>query len=146
MKNKYERLSKAEKKIAYEDFKKESDKNRKYSHVLNRMLIFGIIGFIYGVVSIICDLFVFNAAVWAYLVDAVVIIFTFYLLFQRHSIKTAVLNNFLIEREKKLREAEEAKKKAEEEAKKPKKRKHVSKNAKVKKTEKKTTRKSAKKE
>ena len=146
MKNKYERLSKAEKKIAYNDFKNESEKNKKYCHVLTRMLVFGVIGFIYGVVSIIFDIFVFNAAVWAYLVDAVIIIFTFYLLFQRHSIKTAVLNSYLIEREKKLRAEEEAKKKAEEEAKKPKKRKHVSKNAKVKKTEKKTTRKSAKKE
>ena len=137
MKNKYERLTKEEKKQAYKDFRSENQKNDDYAKTLNRMFVIGLLGFIYGIVSIICDIFLLHAAVWAYLVDAVVIIFTFYLLFQRNSIKSSVLSNYLIEKEKK-------EKAAAEKAAKPKKRKHVSKKAQEKKEAKKTAKKAEK--
>ena len=137
MKNRYERLTKEEKKQVYKDFRNESEKNDKYAGVLNRMLVCGTLGFIYGVVSIISDIFLLHAAVWAYLVDAIVIIFTFYLIFQRNAIKKGVLNNYIIQKEA-------AEKAAAEKAAKPKKRKHVSKNAKANKTAKKATKKADK--
>lgn len=122
MKNKYQRLTKAEKKQAVKDFRAASEKNNNYMKTLTRMKVYGILGLIYGIAAILSDVFILNAAVWAYLVDGVVIIFSLYLLIQRNTIKTAVVNNFLINKDTKV----------EEEA--PKKRKHVSKNAKAKKT------------
>ena len=123
MKNKYQRLTKAEKKQAVKDFRAASEKNNNYMKTLTRMKVYGILGLIYGIAAILSDVFILNAAVWAYLVDGVVIIFSLYLLIQRNTIKTAVVNNFLINKDTKVEE-EEA----------PKKRKHVSKNVKAKKT------------
>ena len=123
MKNKYQRLTKAEKKQAVKDFRAASEKNNNYMKTLTRMKVYGILGLIYGIAAILSDVFILNAAVWAYLVDGVVIIFSLYLLIQRNTIKTAVVNNFLINKDTKVEE-EEA----------PKKRKHVSKHAKAKKT------------
>ena len=123
MKNKYQRLTKAEKKQAVKDFRAASEKNNNYMKTLTRMKVYGILGLIYGIAAILSDVFVLNAAVWAYLVDGVVIVFSLYLLIQRNTIKTAVVNNFLIN----------GTPATEEEA--PKKRKHVSKNAKAKKAQ-----------
>ncbi len=128
MKNKYQRLTKEEKKQVKLDFKNESEKNKSYLGVLKRMCIYGIIGLIYGIASLLADIFILNVVVVSYIVDSIVLIFSVFLLVQRVRIENAVLNQYLIEKAK----VEEAKKAAE-----PKKRKHVSKNAQAKKDAKK---------
>ena len=108
MKNKYQRLSREEKKQVVKDFRAESEKNNNYMGVLNRMLILGIIGLIYGIASMLGDIFFFKASVLAYIIDGIVIAFSVFLIVQHYRIKGAVLNYYLINpKAKEIREAVE---------------------------------------
>ncbi len=108
MKNKYQRLSREEKKQVVKDFRAESEKNNNYMGVLNRMLILGIIGLIYGIASMLGDIFFFKASVLAYIIDGIVIAFSVFLIVQHYRIKGAVLNYYLVNpKAKEIREAVE---------------------------------------
>ena len=108
MKNKYQRLSREEKKQVVKDFRAESEKNNNYMGVLNRLLILGIIGLIYGIASMLGDIFFFKASVLAYIIDGIVIAFSVFLIVQHYRIKGAVLNYYLINpKAKEIREAVE---------------------------------------
>jgi hypothetical protein len=108
MKNKYQRLTREEKKQVVKDFRAESEKNNNYMSVLNRMLILGIIGLIYGIASMLGDLFFFKASVLAYIIDGIVIAFSVFLIVQHFRIKGAVLNYYLVNpKAKEIREAVE---------------------------------------
>ena len=115
MKNKYQRLSREEKKQVVKDFRAESKKNDDYMGVLNRMLILGIIGLIYGIASMIGDIFFFKASVLAYIIDGIVIAFSVFLIVQHFRIKGAVLNYYLVN--PKAKEIKEAVEDTEEEVK-----------------------------
>ena len=116
MKNKYQRLSRLEKKQAVKDYINESEKNKNYYSTLTRMLVFGIIGLIYGVVMMAITFFtpegtVWHTSNWDYIVNAVVIIFTVFILVKRFSIKVAVLNNYLINKDTEKKVKKQLKKK-----------------------------------
>jgi hypothetical protein len=66
---------------------------------LNRMKVLGIIGFIYGTLSLLADIFILNVSIWTYFVDAIVMIFTVFLLVQRSRIFNGTMNAFVIERD-----------------------------------------------
>jgi O-antigen/teichoic acid export membrane protein len=101
MKNKYQRLNRKEKKQVVKDYINESEKNKNYYSTLKRMFLFGLLGLIYGVVMMIITFItpegsVWHTSNWDYIVNSIVIIFTVFILVKHSSIKTAVLNNYLI--------------------------------------------------
>lgn len=99
MKNKYQRLSKEEKKIARLDFKNsEYNKNKIYEKG-RRLRIFGIIGMIYALLSFGID-FLYKGDVWNFLLDGALLIFCLvtYLVFG--DIIDRQINKYLIERDK----------------------------------------------
>ena len=126
MKNKFQRMTKQERKELVKSYRSESDKNNRYMHLLNRMLVFGTIGFIYGLIMIIFDIFIWDVSIWNYLVDAIVMIFTAFLIVQRNNIYVATLNAYAIEKSTVVIKKEDTTKK----------RKHVSKKTQAKKSKK----------
>lgn len=148
MKNKFQRMSRQERKELIKEYKNENDNNKHYISTLNRMLVLGIIGFVYGTIAILFDIFVLNVSFWTYIIDAVVMIFTVFLIVQRQRILIATMNNYAINKSKKEEEKKEAKKpkakkstkKEKEEVEMPKKK--ETKKASTKKSETKTTKKS----
>ena len=126
MKNKFQRMTKKEKKELIKSYRSESKKNDNYIHTLNRMLIFAIIGFIYGFLMMLMDIFILHTSVWSIIVDSIVMIFTTFLIVQRNNIYTGTLNNYAIDKSTVVIKKSETTK-----------RKHVSKNAQSKKKSKK---------
>ena len=100
MKNKYQRLSKEEKKEAKKRYIAFSDRNKSYMSLLTRMLVLGIIGLTYGIISAIFDAFILSVPVWSYVVDGVIIVFSVFLLVQKSRIQSSTINKFLIEETK----------------------------------------------
>ena len=135
MKNKFQRMTKVEKKQAVKDFIAADPKNKNYMSTLNRMKILGIIGFIYGTAAILADIFILTVPVITYIVDATVMIFTAFLLVQRSRIYNGTMNAFVIQRD--LPSKKTTKKDDKEEVEVPKKK--ATKKATTKTTTKKTT-------
>ena len=148
MKNKYQRLDRQGKKEAKKRYIAFSERNKNYMSLLSRMLILGILGLIYGLGSTIFDVFVLSVPFWSYIIDAVIVIFSVFLIVQKTQIQSSTINKFLINEnknnevvEEKIEEKEEPKEEIKEEVKeevvvegpKPiaKKSKHVSKNSKA---------------
>ena len=113
MKNRYQRLSSSEKKEAKKRYAAVSEKNKKYLGTLNRMLILGIIGLIYGIGSTVFDVFILSVPVYSYVVDAVIIIFSVFLITQKFGIESSTLNKFLIDENNANKKVEEEPKKIE---------------------------------
>ena len=93
---------------------------------LNRMLVFAIIGLIYGFLMMLMDIFILHTSVWSIIVDSIVMIFTTFLIVQRNNIYTGTLNNYAIDKSTVVIKKSETTK-----------RKHISKNAQTKKKSKK---------
>ena len=124
MKNRYQRLSKEEKKEAKKRYIAFSDRNKNYMSLLTRMLILGIIGLVYGIISSIFDAFILSVPVYCYIVDAVIVIFSVFLIVQKNQIQASTINKFLIDESKDEPVKEEKKetvKKVEEKKEEPKK-------------------------
>ena len=113
MKNRYQRLSSSEKKEAKKRYATVSEKNKKYLGTLNRMLILGIIGLIYGLVSTVFDVFILSVPIYSYIVDAVIIIFSVFLITQKIGIESSTLNKFLVDENNANKKVEEEPKKIE---------------------------------
>lgn len=103
MKNRFQRLSKQEKKQAVKEYIAEDPNNKNYMSTLTRMKVLGIIGFIYGTLALLADIFILNVSIWTYLVDAIVMIFTVFLLVQRSRIFNGTMNAYVIERDLKTK-------------------------------------------
>ena len=99
MKNRFQRMTKAEKKQAVKDYIDADPNNKNYMSTLTRMKVLGIIGFIYGTLALLADIFILNVSIWTYLVDAIVMIFTVFLLVQRSRIYNGTMNAFVITRD-----------------------------------------------
>ena len=100
MKNKYQRLSREDKKEAKKRYIASSDRNKSYMSLLTRMLVLGIIGLTYGIISAIFDAFILSVPVWSYVVDGVIIVFSVFLLVQKGRIQSSTINKFLIKETK----------------------------------------------
>ncbi len=135
MKNKFQKMTRQEKKELIKSFKAESEKNSRYIRTLNEMLVIGILGTIYGIGNLLLDYFVLHVKVYAYVLDGIVLLFGLVLIINRTKFKNAVLNHYAITGKSSVPSAAETKK--EEVKEEPKKRKHVSKNAQAKKDAKK---------
>ena len=99
MKNKYQKLSKAEKKQARLDFKgSEYNKNKIYEKG-NRLRIIGIIGMIYALISFGID-FLYKGNIWNFLLDGALLIFSFVAFLVIGDILDKQINKYLIERDK----------------------------------------------
>ena len=99
MKNRFQRLSKQEKKQAIKEYIAEDEQNKSYMSTLTRMKVLGIIGFIYGTLALLADIFILNVSIWTYFVDAIVMIFTVFLLVQRSRIFNGTMNAYVISRD-----------------------------------------------
>lgn len=110
MKNRYQRLSKEEKKEAKKRYIAFSERNKNYMSLLNRMLILGIIGLVYGLISSFFDAFILSVPVWSYIIDGVIVIFSVFLIVQKARIQSSTINKFLIDENNAGKVKEEPKK------------------------------------
>ena len=99
MKNKFERLSKEEKKQAIKDY------GEKYPESLkgfNGMRIVGIFGLIYGSLMFAADLIwkeLMHTSVWSFIIDGFLVVFCVVLLVARERYLNKLVNSFLINRD-----------------------------------------------
>ena len=98
MKNKYQRLTREEKKAAIKEYRSVSERNDNYIRILNRMLVLGIIGVVYGIVSVVTDFLFTFTSVFNYIVDGIVLIFSTFLIVNRNKIVRTAINNYLIDK------------------------------------------------
>ena len=98
MKNKYQRLTREEKKAAIKEYRSVSERNDNYIRILNRMLVLGIIGVVYGIVSVVTDFIFTFTSVFNYIVDGIVLIFSTFLIVNRNKIVRTAINNYLIDK------------------------------------------------
>lgn len=99
MKNKYQRLSKDEKKQARIDFKHSEYNQNKIYEKGNRLKIFGIIGMIYAVINFGID-FLYDGDIWNFILDAALLIFCLVAFIVIGDILDKQINKYLIERDK----------------------------------------------
>lgn len=99
MKNKYQRLSKEDKKLARIDFKNSEYNVNKVYEKGQRLRIIGIIGMIYALLSFGID-FLYKGDIWNFILDGALLVFCFitYLVFG--DIIDRQINKYLIERDK----------------------------------------------
>ncbi len=110
MKNKYQRLSKEEKKQARKDFKNSEYNRNKIYEKGRRLRIFGIIGMIYALISFGID-FLYKGDVWNFILDAALLIFCLVTYIVFGDIIDKQINKYLIARDKQAREEPNKKKK-----------------------------------
>ncbi|MCX4364327.1 MAG: hypothetical protein OSJ70_00950 [Bacilli bacterium] len=99
MRNKYQRLSKEEKKQARLDYKNSEYNQNKIYEKGNRLRIFGIIGMIYATLSFAID-FLYKGDIWNFLLDAALLIFCLIAYLVISDILDKQINKYLIERDK----------------------------------------------
>lgn len=99
MKNKYQRLSKEEKKQARESYKQSSEVNANIYKKLNRLTIISILGIIYAIISFIVDFFL-TKIIWDFVLDAVLLIFCLIFIIKSQSLLTEQISKYLISKKK----------------------------------------------
>lgn len=97
MKNKYERMTKEEKKKIYEEFKKEKE---EFTKKMERMLLFCKIGIIYFIIAVLYD-FILTQNIVMGIVDSVLLLFCIAMLIKTNNTKIDFLNDYAIARDKK---------------------------------------------
>lgn len=98
MKNKYQRLSKEEKKIARKDYASSSELNKLQSRRLKRAQVTGILGMIYGIGMIVYSL-IDKGYWWEYITYCFMLIFGLGLYFKSKDFYIQLINKYLIERD-----------------------------------------------
>lgn len=112
MKNKFERLSKEEKKQAIKDYGEKYPQSLKG---LNGMRLVGIIGLIYGSLMFIGDFVwkeLMNTSIWSYIIDGFLVVFCVVLLVSKEKYTDKLVNKFLIDRDNEKKDNKKNKKKA----------------------------------
>lgn len=99
MKNKYQRLSKEEKKSAKIEYKNSNATNANIYKKVKRLNIICIIGMIYAVLSFGID-FYLTIEVWDYILDSVLLIFCLLFYIGSNSILSNQINKYLIDKNK----------------------------------------------
>lgn len=96
MKNKYERMTKEEKKEIYKEFK---DKKSELVKKMERMLLICKIGIVYIIIAIIYDFLLFNTI--SLIFDGLILLLCIGMLIKTRNTKIELLNTYAIEKEKK---------------------------------------------
>lgn len=96
MKNKYERMSKEEKKSLYNEYKKEK---QVIVNKMEKMFVLCYLGISYGFLMFIYDFF-FKKSTLGYVLDIVVFIFCVLAYLKVKSIKKDLLNKYAIKKDK----------------------------------------------
>ena len=99
LKNKYQRLTKEEKKEACQKFY-QTEFGKKMKPVFKRLLIISILLFIYALVLVL-DSLLKKGSIWNYVAAILVASCAFVFLIGRHKIIVRDVNNFLISKDKK---------------------------------------------
>ncbi len=99
MKNKYQRLSKEEKKQARMDYKNSEYNKGKIYEKGTRLKILGIIGMIYALINFGID-FLYKGDIWNFLLDAALLIFCLIAFLVIGDILDKQINKYLIERDR----------------------------------------------
>lgn len=112
MKNKFERLSREDRKKAIEEFRNVDDKNNNLISRLKRLRIIGIIGIVYATLVFLMDFLnekeiinfginIFGTqAIVNYIIDACLLIFCVFFLVKSNQILKEQVNKYLIEKDK----------------------------------------------
>ena len=109
MKNKYERLSRKERKDAIKEFKNANPHNEDLIMRLNRLKVVGIIGIVYSLLMFTLDLLkergifdygfnTFNNIYVSYVIDAVLLILCALFVIKAEQLKKEQVNKYLIEK------------------------------------------------
>lgn len=118
MKNKFERLSKEEKKESIKEFENVSDANKNLITRIKRLRVVGIIGIIYSLIMFILDFLkenkivdygfnVFDNLIFNYIIDACLLIFCAFFVVKANMMIKEQVNIYLVDKknnEKKIRE------------------------------------------
>lgn len=96
MKNKYERMSKEEKKEVYKEYKLNK---KEFSSKMEKMFILCYVGIGYAILMFIYDFFYKKSTV-SYILDIVVFVFSIIALLKVVSIKKDLLNKFVLNKDK----------------------------------------------
>ena len=99
MKNKYQRMTKEEKKEIYLEFKKEK---KEFTKKMERMMSFCKLGIIFTIFATLFDIFAINEYKRA-IVDGILMLFCILMLIKTNNVKVELLNKFSIEKDKKLK-------------------------------------------
>lgn len=108
MKNRFERLSRKEKKEAINEYKKASSNNEAIIMRLNRLKVIGIIGIIYSLIMFTFDLLkekgildygfnTFNNIYISYIIDAFLLIMCAVFVIKARQLLSQQVNKYLIE-------------------------------------------------
>lgn len=111
MKNKFERLSRKEKKEAINEYKNASTHNEDILSRLNRLKGVGIIGIIYSIIMFTLDFLrehdifdygfnTFDNIVLSYIIDASLLIICVFFLIKANQLLNTQVNKYLIEKTK----------------------------------------------
>lgn len=116
MKNKYERLSKLERKEAIKEYENANEKNKEIISRIKRLRGVGIIGVIYSSIMFILDFLkerrifdygfnIFDNLIWNYLIDACLLIFCVVFIIKANNMLKEQVNSYLVGKkdEKKIR-------------------------------------------
>lgn len=95
MKNKYERMTKLEKRELYKKYKEEK---KIFVNKMEKMFILCFIGIGYGIIMFIYDFF-FKKNAFSYVLDIVVFIFCLLALLKINSIKKDLLNKYALKQD-----------------------------------------------
>lgn len=99
MKNKYQRLSKEDKKLARQEYKNQEDSKGVYKRV-KRIYITCSLGIIYAIGLFAFDL-MSKSSIWDYIIDSVLLIFCLVVVLKANDIHKSEINNYLISKSKK---------------------------------------------
>ena len=99
MKNKYQRLTKEEKKQAKKDYKESNEVNANIYKKLNRLTIISILGIFYAIISFVVDFFL-TKNVWDFVIDGILLVFCLVFIIKSQSLLSEQINKFLINKKK----------------------------------------------
>ena len=98
MKNKYQRLSKEEKKKARLDYKNANKEN--YNRLI-RLTVLGYVGIFYSLVVIALDYFILDGKIWDLILNLVLFFVSCIFIFKSKDLLKHNINNYLINKNKK---------------------------------------------
>ena len=99
MKNKYQRLTKEEKKRAKRDYKESNEVNANIYKKLDRLTIISILGIFYAIISFVVDFFL-TKNVWDFVIDGILLVFCLVFIIKSQSLLSEQINKFLINKKK----------------------------------------------
>ena len=100
MKNKYERMTKEEKKQIYKEYKEQKQELTKK---MERMFLLCKIGIIYGIIAVLYDFFITKNN-FMIILDGIILLFCIAMLIKMKNTKIDLLNDYVLAKEKKYKQ------------------------------------------